>query len=113
MYLFEFDQDRSQMAQLVALTNQLKQDVDSGDIDVDNYTVDELLDYFQKYDIILDTEDLYNMIKVPPLKDLISNIQGDKVVLRGHDEEGSSDADPQVEKNKGIVSQMAKSALNK
>jgi len=109
MCLFEFDQEKAQVSQIVALTNQLKQDLEDGDIDPQDYTVDELLDYFQMYDVILDVNDLYNMIKVPPIKDLIKNIQGDKIVFAGHGEEDALDA-PEDEQEK-VVAKMAKSAM--
>lgn len=110
MRLFEFDQEKSTVAQIVALTSQLEEAIEDGDIDPDNYTVDDLLDYFQMYDVILDVTDLYNMIKVPPLKGLIKNIQGDKVVFVGHDGEQSAPETPQDEQQK-VVAQMAKSAM--
>jgi hypothetical protein len=75
MRLFEFDEDNVTVVKIVALTNQLKNDLENGEIG-DDYTVDELLDYFQDYDVILDVNDLYNMIKTPPLKGVIKNIQG-------------------------------------
>lgn len=111
MLLFEFDrdQDRAMVSQIVALTNQLQQDVESGEVDADNYTLDELLDYFQKYDVILDTNDLYNMIKVPPLKDVITNIQGDKVVFKGH--QGDTAEKPEGGDSEKTVQQMAKRAM--
>lgn len=109
MRLFEFDQEKAQVTQIVALTNQLEQDIEDGDIDPQDYTVDELLDYFQMYDVILDVNDLYNMIKVSPLKDLIKNIQGDKVVFVGQNEEDALDA-PEDEQEK-VVAKMAKSAM--
>ena len=109
MRLFEFDEDKIQVSKIVALINQLQQDVDSGEVDWQNYTVDELLDYFQDYDVILDVNDLYSMIKVSPMKDLIKNIQGDKVVFAGHSEENALDA-PEDEQQK-VVAQMAKSAM--
>lgn len=111
MLLFEFDrdQDRAMVSQIVALTNQLQQDVESGEIDADNYTLDELLEYFQKYDVILDANDLYNMIKVPPLKDVITNIQGDKVVFKGH--QGDTAEKPAGGDSEKTVKQMAKRAI--
>lgn len=109
MFLYEFDQDSVVISKIVALINQIKQDIDHRHIDPENYTVDQLLSYFQKYDVILDVNDLYSMIKVPPLKELIDNIQGDKVVFKGFKgEENSIDAPPQD--NKKTVAQMAKRA---
>ena len=111
MFIFEFDQkqDSAMVTQIVALTNQLQQEIDDGEIDPDNYSVDNLLDYFQEYDIILDVDDLYTMIKVPPLKDVVTNIQGDKVVFKGH--QGDTAEKPQGGDGEKTVQQMAKRAM--
>lgn len=111
MYLFELDQEKALVSKIVALTNQLETDIEGNKINADDYTVDELLDYFQKYDVILDVNDLYNMIKVPPLSTIIKNIQGDKVVFKGHDEIKKKETDYTPEKSKEIVKKMAKSAI--
>ncbi len=107
MRLYEFDRDldRAKITKIVALTNQLKNELDSGEIG-EGFTTDVLLDYFRKYDVVLDKTDLYNMVKVPPLNTVISNIQGDKVVFKGQD---SGDEAPEDE-NKKVVAQMAKKA---
>ena len=109
MFLFEFDQDSALVSKIVALTNQLEQDLDDGRIGTD-YTVDQLLDYFQNYDVILDVQDLYNMIKVPPLKTVIKNIQGDKVVFVGQ-EETKKKYDTSAGDDKKTVAAMAKRAM--
>ena len=110
MYLFELDQGAATVSKIVALTNQLQNDIDQGEVNTADYTVDDLLDYFQKYDIILDVTDLYNMIKVPPLKTLIKNIQGDKVVFKGHEGEPTKlDKPPGADKD--VVSKMAQHAM--
>lgn len=108
MFLFEFDQDSALVSKIVALTNQLQQDLDDGKIG-DDFTVNQLLDFFQKYDVILDTKDLYNMIKVPPMKSIIKNIQGDRVVFVGQEEEKATK--PEGGDNEKVVKQMAKRAM--
>jgi hypothetical protein len=107
---FDRDQDSAMVSQIVALSNQLQQDVESGEVDADNYTVDQLLDYFQQYDVILDVNDLYNMVRVPPLKGIITNIQGDKVVFKGH--QGATAEKPEGGDSDKTVQQMAKRAMN-
>lgn len=108
MFLFEFDQDRALSTRIVALSNQLKNMLDSEEIT--DFTVDDLLEYFQTYDVILDREDLYNMIKVPPLKNVIDNIQGDKVIFKGQESEKTElPSNPEMEKK--TVKQMAKRAM--
>ena len=113
MHLFEFDQDSAQITKIVALTSQLKQSVEDGDIDPDNYTVDELLDYFQKYNVILDSTDLYNMVKLNPLKTVISDIQGDKVVFAGHDGNLSDEEADEKDDKTATVNAMAKKAMHR
>jgi hypothetical protein len=108
MRLYEFDQTPDISIKLVALVDQLKNDIENQEIDT-NMSVDQLLDYFQKYDIILDVTDLYDMIQNPPLNQVISNIQGDDVVFKGHDD---VNFDPnQKSDQEKTVSQMAKRAM--
>lgn len=111
MLLLELDQDKAFVTKIVALANQLKQEKKDGKIGK-HFTVNQLLDYFQDYDVILDTEDLYNMIKVPPLKDVIKNIQGKHVIFRG-EKEKKIDHPSSGEDDKKIVKKMAKKALKK
>ena len=108
MRLFEFESDPGIGAKLVAVTDQLKTDLEDGKLNF-GMTTDQLLDYFQDYDIILDVTDLYNMIQVPPLKQVINNIQGDKVVFKGQsDDSDNPEQDTEQEKT---VAQMAKNAM--
>jgi hypothetical protein len=108
MRLYEFDDESAYVTKIVALSNQLKNDLDNGEIPLD-FSVDNLQDYFRRYDVILDREDLYNMIKRPPLKDVIRNIQGDKVVFKGQNAPGEQPKDD----NQKVVAQMAQNALKK
>lgn len=110
MFLYELDTNVI-APKLVALVNQLKQDLDDGEVSTD-FTVDQLLNYFQNYDVILDVNDLYNMIKVPPLKKLITNIQGDKVIFKGQ-EESQPEYDAPESDDKKTVAQMANRAMKK
>jgi hypothetical protein len=108
MYLFEFNKDKAMISKIVALTSQLENDLETGKIK-DDYTVDDLLDYFEKYDLVLDVTDLYNMIQVPPLKSVIKNIQGDNVIFKGQSEKKIEK--PPTPDNDKTVSQMAKHAM--
>lgn len=108
MRLFELETEPGLSAKLVAITDQLKTDLEDGKLNF-GMSTDQLLDYFQDYDVILDVTDLYNMIQVPPLKQVITNIQGDKVVFKGQSDD-TENPDQESEQEK-IVSQMAKSAM--
>ena len=106
MRLFELSNPNPLLVRLVAVTSQLTSEIDSGDQHSD-WTVDELLQYYKDNDIILAKEDLYDMIKKPPLKNKISNIQGDKVIFKGQD----SPMEPEEEDNKKVIDQMAHKAM--
>lgn len=103
-------EDKALAASIIAVSNHLQQQVETGEIDPDNYTVDDLLDLFQSQDIILDVQDLYTMLDKPLLKGIISNIQGDKVVFKG-DEPVSMDSDEQPDDSQKVVANMANSAM--
>ncbi len=47
------------------------------------------------------------MIKKPPLKNKISNIQGDKVIFKGQE----TPVEPEEEESKKVVKQMAQKAM--
>jgi hypothetical protein len=108
MRLFELDANIGIGPKIVAITDQLKTDLDNGKLNF-GMTTDQLLDYFQDYDIILDVTDLYNMIQVPPLKQVITNIQGDKVVFKGQSDD-SENPEQETDQEK-TVADMAKNAM--
>lgn len=103
MRLYEFADPM--ITKLVAITDQLKSDLEKGEADP-NMSVPDFLQYLKKYDIIYDKTDLYDMIKTLPLKNLISNIQGDNIVFKGF---GTPEAPPEDE-SQSIVAGMAKKA---
>jgi len=106
MFLFEFADPTS--TSYVVIVNQLKSDIDNGHIDPNNFSTDQLLAYLQdNANVALDVTDLYDMIKKPPLNTVISNIQGDKVVFKGHDETPPPDQTQSQE----VVGQMAQNAM--
>lgn len=109
MRFFEFAGPDPLLTKLVAVSSHLKSGIDSGQEHSD-WTTEEFLDYLQGNDIVIDQSDLYDMIKNPPLSNIISNIQGDKIIFKGQSEEHSSD---DVDKNKEIVKSMANKAIKK
>lgn len=106
MRLFELDLQNALATKIVAAIDQLKFDLENGMIEP-NWTLDQLLDYFQDHDVILDPTDLYVMVKQEPLKSVISNIQGDQVIFKG---QATSTEMPQ-DQSKEVVAQMAQSAM--
>jgi hypothetical protein len=112
MRFFEFANSEGPIvAKIVAATDQLKDELNDGKIKTP-WTVDQLLSYYQKYDVILDRQDLYNMVQSEPMKDVISNIQGDRVIFRGM-QSGAAPEAPNPQKSQDIVSKMAHKAAGK
>jgi len=105
MRLYEFA-GSPLLIRLVATTSQLKSEIDSGEVHSD-WTVPELLQYYRDNDIVIDKDDLFNMIKNPPLDQSIENIQGENVIFKGQTPEQELEPD----ENKKVVSQMAKQAM--
>lgn len=107
MRLFELAEIDPDTAKLIAVTDQLRVGLDKNpDL---QWSTDDLLQYFQKYNITLDVTDLYDMIQRPPLNNVISNIQGDVVVFKGQDS-STPQSSTTNQDSKKIVAQMAKSA---
>ena len=69
MFLREFDDPN--LVKFTTIVKQLESDIDNGEIDVNNYSTDQLLSHLEDNDIILDVTDLYDMIKNPPLNTVI------------------------------------------
>jgi len=109
MFLFELDGTDPLSTKLIVLVNQLKSEIEIGKIDPSSYTTEEFLTYLQDNgNIVLDVTDLYDMIKNPPLNTIIKNIQGDKVIFKGHDDTQQA---PDQTQNQQVVQQMAQSAM--
>lgn len=107
MRLYEFFDTSSLVSKLVAVTDQLKNDLENQTVESE-MSVSEFLNYLQKYDITVDKLDLYNMIKKPPLKNLIQNIQGDRLIFKGMSSSGEEDQTPDEQQK--IVKSMADKA---
>lgn len=106
MRLFELDDQNALATKILVAIDQLKNDVNKGAVQP-NWSVEDLLAYFEKYGIILDPTDLYNMVKQKPLKDIITNIQGDKVVFKG----SANSTELPLDQSQEVVAQMAQSAM--
>lgn len=91
---------------LVALASQLGADAKASNFE-NIVTTDDLIDYLKDNGLSLDKSDIYDMIKNPPLSNIIDSIENDQVVFKGEHTEQEDDAD---EKDK-IVKTMAHSAM--
>ena len=75
-------------------------------------SVGAFLNLLKKNDINLTRDDLLDMIKHAPLKNIIDNIQGDNLVFKG--EHGKNNkADVESDKEEKTLDKMAKRAASK
>lgn len=111
MYLFEFS-NQELLVNIISATDQLKQAIKKGEI-TNNWTLDQLLDYFNSFDVVLSNKDIYNMIKVDPLKSVVSDVKGKEVVFKGIPQQPKTPETPSPEQSKEVVAKMAKKALGK
>ena len=107
MFLYELEMPDHLVIKLVAITKQLKSEIDQGK-EKDNWTVSELLSFYQSNGINIPRSEIYDMIKQPPLDKFISNIQGNEIKFKGQ-----SDDQPMTDKdeNQKVVSKMARDAM--
>lgn len=108
MYLYEFTNNYL-AANIITAIDSLKQKIHNGEI-TKNFTMDELLDYFENFDIELNPNDLYTMSEVPPLKSLVHPISGKEVRFKGLPQDPTPAESPPPEMSKQVVARMAKKA---
>ena len=109
MLLWEFED--ALVTKIVTVSDQLKSDLDNGKIQ-GNWTLDQLLNYFQDYDIILDPDDLYNMIQKDPLKNVLEPLEPNSDVIRF---KGNTEAETgmSVDQARAVVDANAKQAMKR
>ena len=108
MLLFEFDTQDPLRVKLTAVASQLKsRRADTGA--KKPMSTDALLTLLRDNEIAVSKEDLYDMIKKAPLKNIIQNISGRDVIFKGGTEDKDVDTD-QDDDNKKQVEKMAAKA---
>jgi hypothetical protein len=106
MRLYEFEDPLR--VKLVALASQLEADARDDNFET-VVTTDDLIGYFRDNGLVLDKSDIYNMVKNPPLNNIIDNIKDDQVIFKGQHVDQEESPDEQEK----IVKQMAHKALKK
>lgn len=108
MYLYEFTSDYL-AANIITAIDNLKQKIHNGEV-TKNFTMDELLDYFENFGIELNPNDIYTMSEVPPLKSLVHPISGKEIRFKGLPQDPTPADSPPPEMSKQVVARMAKKA---
>jgi hypothetical protein len=109
MRLFEISND-PKLTKLIAATDQLRTYLEQGKI-TKNWTLDQLLQYFRKFELVLSPNDIYGMLQQKPLKNVVSNVEGDQVVFKGLEQPEPPVEAPPPEQSKEVVAKMAQKAM--
>lgn len=109
MKLFEFDSGNTLRIKLVAVTNQLKAEVEHNP--ESSMSTDELIELLRKNDITIDKSDLFDIVTKDPLKNIIKNINGDEVLFKGQESANTEIGDPEESDTQKTLSTMAKRAM--
>ena len=107
MRLFEFDTEEADL-KVAIIADELKTALDSGELP-DTIDTDELITRFEEGGVPVDRQQLADMIQVPPLSDVIDNMNDDEVTFK-------TDTSDDIEFDDGsdqekVVAQMAKKAM--
>jgi hypothetical protein len=109
MRLFEFD-DSGISVQIAIIADELKTALDNGELP-DTISTDELISRFEEGGVPVDKEQLANLIQVPPLSDVIDNMNFEEVTFKGSSAD-DMDFEDESDQEK-VVAQMAKKAMKK
>lgn len=108
MFLYELAGPDPLTIRLIAVLGQLKSKIDAGE-EKSDWKTDELLQFLDDSGIILDKSNLFDMVKTPPLNNIITNIQGDDVIFKGQEQIDPDSQD--ATQDKKVVDQMAHNAM--
>lgn len=108
MHLYEFTNDYL-AANIITAVDNLKQKIDKGEI-TKNFTMDELLNYFQNYGIDLNPVDIFTMSQVAPLKSLVHPVSGKEIRFKGLPQDPTPTESLPPQQSKQVVAKMAKKA---
>lgn len=113
MRLFEFAENDPLRVKLTAVADQLQ----SKALDSNRtMSTDEFLRFLTKYGLNINKSDLFDIVQKEPLSNFIANVNKDKIIFKGQEEEpeqsvGNAADIPQPEESGKIIKQMASRAI--
>lgn len=108
MRIYEFAGDDPYRVKLSGIVNQIKSDWERSNTESPLKT-SALINILGKNGIVLTKDQLFDMIKQDPLKNIIKNISGEKVTFFGQEEEPTKNIDS--DQSEKIVKDLAKKSL--
>jgi len=112
MRLFELSDDEK-LKRVITATSELQTQLENGEI-TSNWTMDELIDHYGKYDLNLVPKDFFGMFeKFPLFQKIVSDINGKEVMFKGIEQPEAPVETPPPEQSQEVVAKMAKNAMPK
>ncbi len=112
MKLYEFETNDHDAIMLTGIVSQILSRINDTGFKKE-YSLDSLLNTFSDKGYDIDREEFLDMIKNPPLKNLISNVKGDKVVFKGEEESTDDSEAVDMDQTSDTLEKMAKRASKK
>ena len=112
MRLFEFADDDSLRVKLTGSISQLIGRIRDTNTEK-SYSLKALLSRLADQGISLGEDQFKDMVKNEPLKNLIANVKGDKVIFKGEEDSGDSDSAIEPDDSTSTLKSMAKRASKK
>jgi hypothetical protein len=109
--LYEFDAADHDMIVLTGVVSQLYNRIKDTGFDKE-YSLRALLSKLSERGLDIDREEFIDMIKNPPLKNLISDIRGNKVIFKGQSDSTDSEIEA-PDASTDTLEKMAKRASKK
>lgn len=112
MKLYEFEDIDRDAIRLTGIISQMLSRIEDTGFKKE-YNLKSLLNTLSERGYDIDREEFLDMIKNPPLKNIIANIKGDRVIFRGAEEETDDSLAVDKDETSGTLEKMAKRAEKK
>lgn len=109
MRLFEFAGDDPLRIKLATVAKQLQDRVERTGQSI---STDQLLNFLQHNDIVLDKADLFDIVQKEPLKNIIKNVNKNEVTFIGQEDEAEMSLDAKPDEAEKVRQQMAKKSMS-
>lgn len=112
MKLYEFDDIDRDAIRITGIVSQLLSRIKDTDFK-GKYSLKSLLNTLSEKGYDIDRGEFLDMIKNPPLKNIIANVQGDRVVFKGEEQETDDNLAVDQDETSDTLEKMAKRAEKK
>jgi hypothetical protein len=107
--LYEFEPDNPLRVKLTSIVSQLRSRLEDTGAKKP-FSTDALLDMLRDQDIEVSKDDLFDMVKEPPLKNIIKNVSGNEVTFKGQHDTDKKSSNSDGDEDDKTIEKMAHNA---